>query len=228
LLAVIVVRRTPRTTIDTSPARILLPFVVGYPLFLVIISSLSAHDPIAHRLLSPLYGPLVLFIVFLMDVIPNLLPRARQKRVRVYLFLMAGLWALYPALTWGNMIVFYVNEGAGGYAAAYWMNNETVQFLKHESLPDGVVYSNRPDVLYHFLGIMARVPPSKVFYQSDTQADDLADPKGEWPETNPAYLVWIEGGADDYLYTVDELRAIASISIMARFDDGAIYEITRD
>lgn len=51
--------------------------------------------------------------------------------------------------------------------------------------------------------------------------------KGSWPEEDSACLIWFDAVRRTYLLTVDELQTIADVHQIMRFEDGAVYSVTR-
>lgn len=212
-------------------------FVVTYTAFLVISSTTTAYDQIDSRLLSPIYVPLLLFWLILTQVIVDPYRKWFSKKiVNSFLLISIAVWLVYPILSTILNLVKLISVGQvySGKGQAYngkeWMDSETIQYLlQHQTIEsECTIYTNGPEASYILANLTTKMSPAKRKYNSP-EAVDVVSKRGIWPEESNACLVWFEKLEwQDFLFTIDELRAIANIELVARFEDGAIYSITRN
>ena len=127
---------------------ILLVFV--YLLFLAVSSSVAAYDPIDDRLLSPVYVPLTLFLLILLQALVDPYRRRFSKRlVDSFLAIGISVWLVFSIRS-TVLSVADLNSNGQGYSGRVWKDSETVRYLvQHRALGSGsMLYSNGPDVSY--------------------------------------------------------------------------------
>lgn len=205
-------------------------FAIIYTAFLVISSTTTAYDRISDRLLSPVYVPLTLLLLILAQALVDpYRKRFSKKIVNYFLVIGIAIWLVYPIrstiLNAVNMITF-----GQGYSGKEWMDSETVQYLlQHRTLEsECTFYTNGPDAAYILAHLATKMSPARTRYNSPETVNDISRLKGSWPEESNACLVWFNKIGRTYLFTIDELQAIANIDLIARLEDGAIYSITRN
>ena len=80
-------------------------------------------------------------------------------------------------------------------------------------------YTNSAETIYILANFTAKMSPYKV--------NDISKLEGLWPEESKAYLIWFDRIDRTDIFTILELNKIANIDLIARFEDGAFYSITR-
>jgi hypothetical protein len=206
-------------------------FVVVYTAFLVISSTTTAYDSIGDRLLSPIYVPLtLLFLILVQALVEPYRGRFSNKVMDSFLIIALVIWLLvYPIR---NVTINAVNLApiGQGYNSKVWLESQTVQYLiQHQSLEsECTIYTNAPDAAYILAHLTTKMSPAKTFYNSQETKNDISRIETIWlAENNKACLVWFDKVNRKYLFTIDELQTVANINLIARFDDGAIYSVTQ-
>lgn len=208
----------------------LLLLIIPYTALLIITSSIYAYDKIGNRLLSPVYVPVTLLLLFLgyrvfKQLAEKWLPR---KSVNVLLVAVIALWMVYPALKTMVSIKGAIKHGIG-YSNESWRNSQTIGYIRQNNttLSDSLVYSNGPDVLYIWTHLTSREIPTRPLADMHREINDSPSLKNFWPRKSHSYLVWFNEIDRDYLFTVDELRTAAHIKQIIRLEDGAIYSVEK-
>lgn len=207
----------------------LVSFVIIYTSFLVISSTTTAYDRIDNRLLSPIYVPLTLLVLILAQALVDpYRKRFSKKIVNSFLVIGIAIWLVYPICSIILKVVNLIAFGRG-YSGKTWRDSETVQYLlQHRTLEsECTIYTNGPDAAYILAHLATKMSPARTRYNSPETVNDISRLKGSWPEESNACLVWFNKIGRTYLFTIDELQAIANIDLIARLEDGAIYSITR-
>jgi len=206
-------------------------FVVIYTAFLVVSSTTTAYDQIGDRLLSPIYVPLtILFLVLVQALVEPYRRRFSNKVVNSYLIIVLAIWLLvYPIR---NVTINAVNLApiGQGYSNKAWLESQTVQYLfQHQTLiSECTIYTNAPDAAYILAHLTTKMSPAKTSHNSQETINDISTIETTWlAENNKACLVWFDKVNRKYLFTIDELQSVANINLIARFDDGAIYSVTK-
>jgi hypothetical protein len=194
-------------------------FSLAYTIF-IIASATQVHvDPIGQRLLAPVFIPLTLCLFALAQAVIYALP---YRVLQVGFVILAG--GIGFAVV-GQQIMetqFYVmthrDEGVEGISHVQWEDSETLASLEQMKLPESAtVYSPYLELLYYRTGRIGTPVPRR-----GTLLDEL---KGEWPPT-PGYLIWFEG-AEYSFPSIEELRQIAILTEIERYEDGATFRIER-
>lgn len=211
---------------QTAPAGL---FVAIYVAFLIFSATSVAFDQINDRLLSPVYIPLtVVFLTILESLFPSHGDQSIYHIDSVILIMVVSIWSLFPCRAVISDALNRAENGAGGYNSKIWRESELLQYIKEHRLPEeSTVYSNAPDALYILADLESQMTPSRTAYNSSQPARDVRTLEGSWPEEERAYIVWFDHKIRPYLFTMDELATIANIRTIAQFGDGAIFVVSR-
>jgi len=220
---------------EIAKAAPVLLFVVSYLAFMVISSVTTEVSPLKDRLLSPIYVPLTLLVLILADQLLAPIGQGLTPRFPGTLaVLLVGIWLLYPLRTIRADVRTGLDQG-WGYSGRLWRESPTVQYLQHHPLPASqAIYSNGPDVLYILVHLQSKLSPLKTIDTSgeipasSPVAQDLSQVSDLWPGPSASYLIWFDKITDrHYLYALNDLQRVASFQQVDRFDDGAIYLVSR-
>ncbi len=213
--------------LDIGPLLLLISAYVG---FLVVSSTTTAYDAIGNRLLSPVFVPITLVLLFLASKILTALTEQRlsQKRANILLAVAIAVWLVYPARAAVSSIAYATSQGQG-YRSESWRKSQTIEYLlQNRTLEsEGVIYANDPDALYILADLTARTSPTRTMYNSLEIVNDISSLSGYWPEEGKSCLVWFDKIDRRYLFTVDELQTIANVQRIIHLEDGAVYSVTR-
>ncbi|MFV2045151.1 MAG: hypothetical protein ACC700_18195 [Anaerolineales bacterium] len=206
-------------------------FALIYTTFLVITSTTTAYDQINNRLLSPIYVPLTLLLLISAQALVDPYQRRFSKKI-VNTILLIGItvWLVYPIRSTILNAVNLISNGQG-YSGRAWTESETVQYLLQHRTSESecTFYTNGPDAAYLLADLATkRSPNSRTSTNSPEVVNDIDNLRGVWPDQSNACLIWFDKIGRKYLFTIDELRAIANIDLIALLEDGAIYSIARE
>ncbi|MGA9351536.1 MAG: hypothetical protein WBW48_22380 [Anaerolineae bacterium] len=206
-------------------------FILLYTSGLIASAARIAFDPINHRLLAPIYVPLMLLVLFTLDNIQQLFPSVHfpKQTLNVFLPIGLGLWLVYPFLYSGNLVIDSIRNGAGGYSTTVWMNSELISYLRQHPLR-GSVYSNTPHAIYILTGMSARPSPSKHSRDDSllSPVDDFQQLKTSVASGNDTYIVWFDDESLLSFYNIQELRSVFDLEIVVKTSDGAVYLIKHE
>lgn len=200
-------------------------FVVTYVAFLVISSSIIAYDPLNDRLLSPIYPPLLFLLAALVS------PRVLVGRI-ARVVVLGGLFLLAAAGP-VRLVISDVRakeaDGAGVYSTRAWRESSLLAHLIASNPPPGrMLYSNARSALYILTDIHARTSPAKGRYNSNATtgvtARNLFD---RYPDLDGAWLIWFDEDPPDFLFTPEELDTMCTLTPVAVFEDGVIYDVEK-
>jgi 4-amino-4-deoxy-L-arabinose transferase-like glycosyltransferase len=220
---------------EIAKAAPLLLFAVTYLAFMVISSVTTEVSPLKDRLLSPIYVPVTLLVLMLADQL--LAPIGQKLSPRfpgTFAVVLVAVWLLYPLRAIRADLQTGVDQG-WGYSGQVWRESPLVRYLQHEPLPASqALYSNGPDVLYILLNLQAKLSPVKTtdtsgeIPASSPIAKDLSQVSEIWPGSSSSYLIWFDKITNrHYLYSLNDLQRVANLQQIDRFDDGAIYLVSR-
>ena len=207
---------------------LLLLFIIAYVGFLLVSSTTIAYDAIGDRLLSPVFVPITLLLLFLASKMVTSLMEQRltQKRANVLLAVAIVGWLVYPVSAAMSSITNAMSQGQG-YSSESWRNSQTIEYLRENRTLECEIYSNGPDALYILANRTAKMSPVRTMYNSPEVVNDISNLRSSWPEKRNACLVWFDMIGRQYLFTIDELQTIADVQQLIRLEDGAIYSVTR-
>jgi hypothetical protein len=184
---------------------------------------LDAQIPVDSRTLSPIYVPSIILLIALSTRLV-LVPASGLHAGLLISTCLALLLAaqLQSSLNW---LQFSYQNGIG-YAARTWRESQTLNRLKR--MPSTVLFSNAPDVLYTLLNKPAVMVPRKT--HTDTNLPNrqylaqtaelrrrLKEDKGLLVYLHMVDWRW-------YLPAAEELERNLSLHVLARENDGVIYQ----
>lgn len=213
-----------------SEIRLPLLFIVLYIGFLVVSSTTTAYDRIDDRLLSPVFVPITLVLLFLASKIVAASSQSwlSPKGVNILLGATIGMWLLYSSAIAGRVIVETMRHGIK-FSSQSWKSSQTLEYLrKNQTRFSGcVIYSNEPNALYILANLKSKAAPTRTEYNSPRIVNDLSHLRGRWPHGKNVFLVWFDRIHRKNMFSFDELQSVANITPIIRFDDGAVYSVTR-
>jgi len=195
-------------------------FALIYVLYLIIVSSIVAFDRIDYRLLSPVYVPILLFVIVAIDSL-NISKRWLKQAAAIF----SVVWIVFLSVGLFKEVKAAISEGAGGYSTISWQNSELAGYLR-ENPPDGITYSNIPDGIYALTGLPATMSPRKYPRHSpESKIDDLDLLNTKLDEYESVYLAWFTKKSRRFLYEPDELSSNFELILIVEKIDGAFYRI---
>jgi hypothetical protein len=211
-----------------SQSWVLSVYVASYTLFLLISSTTTAYDTINDRLLSPIYVPSILLILFSVEKMIGPLRNSSSRAFKL-IFLSIILLALFePARIMMKSVQGDIAQGVTGYSDKEWKESPTIHYLlNNTSCEKSVIFSNDPDAIYILTNINARWSPPRNAYMSPQTKYNVFDLKGIWPEQSLALLVWFNNKDRNYLFSPNELMQVSKMEPIAKLADGVIYRISR-
>lgn len=206
----------------------LLTYILIYTGFLIISSRTAFWQIIDNRYLSPIFIPVTILLILFAEVIFSSLPTHLSQRItNICLGMIIAISLIYPAVTSISFIENQFPLGLG-YASKYWEDSETIQYiLKHQTLGSAcTIYSNGSDVLYLFAKLNVKSTPEKS--SGATVIARISTLNGIWPQEGNACIVQFDAITwRDYLFSPSELMTVSNLERVIKFDDGAIYFVSR-
>jgi hypothetical protein len=205
-------------------------FILIYISLLLISSTTTAYDNISDRLMLPIFIPVAFLFFKTGELIINILQeRFHLRAASIFVKVFISLWLLYSMK---SILFYYIptfsKEGAGTYNTKLWRESATMQYLHNNSniCKGYAVYTNASDALYFFTGLHGKWVPTKHKYNSPDKGPEIV--KGNWPIEEEAYLVWSYKTKWDNQYSLEELKKIADMKEMNRFNDGVVFFINKN
>ena len=212
-------------------------FAGTYSIVLVVVSTLTAHEGINDRYMSPVYVPAVLIFLYLLE--KRLAGSASNFTVRIFGFTgsLAMRKLAYAILSaWLAILSFRTALTATqlmktglGYNHIDWQTSETVSYLRTHILPsrdDTPIFSNDPEAVYILSGASVSSSPEAKGYKSSEPKMLVASIAGTWPDSQTAFLVWFDNTERAHLFEVHELAQVAVLTVVEVLKDGTVYKVS--
>jgi len=214
----------------------LLIFGAVYVMILFGAASAAYYNKLAGRFLLPVYIPLLILPVAVVDRVLDGVQHKAPTVVRsgvtagCYAALI-GIGFLLLRTTMPVVFASHANGAVGGENAfnnAAWHNNQAMQYwLANRPTGSYRVISNEPDGVAFITEHWAEASPRRTSGPYGTEVSPLhgyvIDLFGS-PE--PLYLIWIDPKACAYCYSVDDLRSIATVETLMEGSDGGVYHLS--
>ena len=185
-----------------------------YAVFILGISSVSRFETLSSRLLSPMYLPMLLTILYVLA--------AFMAELKKY-WKQIGIGAALLVLGFGLKLQYQLNAanwegikdaGIPGYAETQWTESPMVAFInQHKDSLTGAIYADAPGGLYHLTGVKSLPLPHKEIKK---EQDELFSHKD-------LIIVWFYDGVNDDLIDIPFIEHQAQLLEQKEFEDGIIY-----
>ncbi len=185
-----------------------------YAIFILGISSVSRFETLSSRLLSPMYLPLLLTIIYFVAALIN-----KSKRIFKYLTIGAALLVLGFGLKHQYVLNAFNWEGikdAGipGYSEIQWTESPMVAYInQHKDSLNAPIYADAPGGLYHLTGLHSLPLPHK----------EIAKEQADMFSHKDLIVVWFYDGVNDDLIDIPFIEQHAQLVLKKEFEDGIIY-----
>lgn len=214
------------------PGIIVFVFVAIYSFFIIYASSTACC---VERFMAPIYPEIIILLMFVLYCIfewwcgIHKLDIGKFKKRSV---LFHGTAILLIPFVFVNItrtvdLVDRSRESGLGLTGEKWVKSETISFLKSvNGIQDGVIFSNRPEVIYYYLDLMdVFLLPAKGYYyhegDRDQMPDFIRDVEGE---ERPIFIVWFNRGRS-WLYDVEEIGYALKLDLVQEKNDGSVYMV---
>ena len=224
--------RTAPAYFGLVPALLFGGFASVYLACMVVVFPLMLPVAIYDRYLLPVYVPLLLAAVLLLD---RFLSIEVAGRVAVAKWGLASLVLLGASahigfsvqrnlhLTTQAYVSGFPEDGA--YNVAYWRHHATLNYVKAH-LRDGRIYSNNPFVVYFAARTAAFGQPPNLPSELRNWTQDAR----WWVEggEDEVYIVWIKGDyrAMYHDYNHFDIRFLPGVEVVADLSDGVVFRVT--
>ena len=205
-------------------------FAVAYLVFVVVVVPLTIPTGIEARFLLPMYVPLLLAAVLLLDRFLCIEAGGWMAAVRYGLasFVLLGTLAHLCFSAHRNLTITAEAYGAGfheySYNGRYWQQSETLNYIRNHHI-EGRIYSNEGPLVWFWDRTAA---PGK--YQSvHAGLSLLARQMMQWTKDGiGAHIVWFRAFGDQGFYGYDlmDLRVLPGVETVADLSDGAVFRVT--
>jgi len=213
----------------------LLIFGAVYVMILFGAASVAYFNKLAGRFLLPVYIPLLILPVAVVDGVLDGVEHKASTAVRSVVTggcyaALIGIGFLLLRTTMPVVFASHANGAVGGenaYNNAAWHNNQAMQYwLANRPTGSYRVISNEPDGVAFITEHRAEASPRRTsgpygteVYPLNSYVTDL------FGSPEPLYLIWIDPKACAYCYSVDDLRSIATVETLVEGSDGGVYHL---
>jgi len=180
------------------------------------------------RYFSPIFVPITLLLLILGEkLMKPQLSRLSPKYANILFVAVLAVGLIYPTYATIQLTSHQMEKGSG-YTSEIWNNSETIHYLlQHRTLESTcTIYTNGNDVMYLLTGLQTNQSP-----HNNLRGDGITDIsllKDHWPQESNACLVWFDNITwRNYLFSPEELMSIVNFEEVIRFQDGAIYFLSR-
>ncbi len=205
-------------------------FVLVYLVFMVAVAMLPISPKIYSRYLLPVYVPLLLAAVFLLDRFLCIGAAGRAVAARwvvVSLILIgASLHVGFSAQRNLRFTAIALESGYWGltlhppYNVAYWENSATLDYIRTNRINSGF-YTNNPYLAW----FRDRTAAPGKYHSLPRRIPDLAQSMMQWTEDGAgADIVWFNG-QNGYNYDAIDVRLLPGVEVVAELSDGVVFRV---
>jgi hypothetical protein len=217
-------------------------FFMIYLLFINISASIVGFDRLNFRLLSPLFIPIIIIFITVVDHLFSMIDNVKNHRTsnflsklfllikkphrfKLFLYLIMILILVSSFALTSSSFISNIHNGIGIYSSPMWKNSELLEVFVDSDFNKSI-YSNAPDAIYYFTNIKdVRFAPRKTFQASYELTDDLIQFNISIINNEKIYLAWFKNVNRSYMYSIEELNNLYNIESYIKKIDGDIYTV---
>ena len=217
----------PASLVGLGPVLPFGGFALAYLLFMVAVVPLTVEQGIDSRYLLPVYVPLLLATVVLLDRFLSIEAAGRWAAAKWGIASLVSLGALAHV---GFSAHRNLRITAKGYVAgfewalnsSYWESSETLNYIRTH-LREGRVYSNSPRLAWFWdrnaaPGKHQGIPSNRI-HEVIPRIMRRTDGEG-------AHIVWLQNEKSLYDYDALDLRCLPGVDTVAELSDGVVFRVT--
>ena len=204
-------------------------FLVLFLGFMILTFTRVSVDPLADRMLAPVYVPLVVATATAVSALA--LRAAPRLMLAVPALAAAVLLALVVGSRTAHVVLDSWRNGPGGAAHSNfntyeWRSSPTLRWAG-QHLREELVFASTPAALYIATGVHSRPMPRKHARRSPgVPHDRLPALREDVARRGDAYLVVSEGHVPSHTFTLEELGSAFVVERVQTFADGSVYRLT--
>ncbi len=212
------------------PALPFATFALAYLTFIVVVAPLQTSAPSYAWFLTPLYIPLLLVAAFLLDKFLCIRTEGWMsvvKWISTSLVLIGCLGNVGLSVQGNfNATVFALKSGYHGktYNVPYWDDLETIRYLRANPV-DTQVYGGRYALLHSLLALDTEVHVRGKYRTLPHTIQNVIGRLEDGPDE--AHIVWLYDLSRDYIFGLDDLRALPGLEVVVELDDGVIFKFNK-
>jgi 4-amino-4-deoxy-L-arabinose transferase-like glycosyltransferase len=200
-------------------------YTVIYGAALVLTARSAKFEELSERLWLPIVVP----VVMLLAGVAAIDAHTRSARwFNMFLAVFAAGWIVSGMLFAGRMLHKCFSDGPGVFNTAAWRQSPTIRFMRNSALK-GFFYSNFPEPLYYYTGIVSYQGPHKgpMRVASETLPRNLQQFLGAMQahaqRRERVYLVWFHNTSrGHYLYSLSDLGRYLRLREVRSLPDGKV------
>ncbi|MBP5592317.1 glycosyltransferase family 39 protein [bacterium] len=205
-------------------------FSLVYSVFIIISSTTTAYDLINDRLMAPVFLPILLILFLFILFSLHIISIVKKEKTLAYtvLSIFIACTLLSFTNTWKKDISFRKDNGAGGYASAFWQENKLLDYLKKNKLNSSKkIYTN--NTYSFFLAntkiIPSNIPLKKYRNSQKTTGITLDNFATKNPDFENSILVYFSNIDRPYNFTLNELQTICEMETIIKTVDGSAFRV---
>lgn len=195
-----------------------------YSAFIVISSTTTAYDLINDRLMSPVFLPVLLIVLFIVTTVFY----NKKEPISSAVLLIFTVCFAFSSIKTIKEINYKKYNGAGGYATAFWQENKLLDYLnKHKEHFSGTLYSNN---IWGFFIIdrnfnVSLIPSKKHINSTKFTGLTLENLPNKIPDLENSYLFLFNGMDRPEFFSLEELQSIYEMETIVTNSDGFIFKV---
>ena len=210
-----------------EPALLFGVFTVGYLVAMVAIVPIKVPEPILSRFLLPVYVPLLLAAVLLLDRFLSIKATGWRGAVRYVMVSLVGLAALahvgYSAHR--NLTITDKARVAGfeewTYNGSYWESYEILHYLRDNRI-NGRMWSNNLNLTWFW----DRTADPGKHQRLPYEIHDLTAAILRWSDGYTPYILWIRQRKPFYDFDELDIHLLPGVEPVVELSDGAVFRVT--
>ena len=226
--AAVVLRSTRRRSdFRLKPALPFGMFAGGYLVFMIVVVPLTVGEGINSRFLLPVYVPLLLVAVFLLDRFLSIEAAGQMVAARYGLTALVLLATLaHVGFSTHRNLTITAEAWVAGYEkwtynGSYWEDSETLNYIRDNRI-EGRMYSNN----FYLTWFWDRTAAPGKHQRFPDGLRDLTPSIMQWSGDDSAYITWLRNEKPFYDFDDLDIRCLPGVEPVAELSDGVVFRVT--
>ena len=203
-------------------------FALAYLVFMIVVVPFTVHQAIDSRYLLPIYVPLLLAAVLLLDRFLSIEATGRMVAIRSVLTSLILLGACAHVSFSVDMNLHIIRQAwtAGDREwlnSRSWEDSEILHYIRDNPI-NGKIYSGNPYLAWFW----SRTVAPAEHHHIPEEIHNFTSAIMGWTDGDGGHVLWFRKWKPAYDYDELDIRVLPRVEPVAELSDGAVFRVTTD
>ena len=201
-------------------------FALAYLVFMIVVVPFTVHQAIDSRYLLPVYVPLLLAAVLLLDRFLSIEATGRMVAIRSVLtsLVLLGACAHVGFSVDRNLHIIRQAWTAGDREwlnSSYWEDSEILHYIRDNPI-NGLVFSDNPYLAWFW----SRTVAPAEHHHIPEEIHNFTSAIMGWTDSDGGHVLWFRKWKPNYDFDELDIRVLPGVEPVAELSDGIVFRVT--